>query len=406
MLTNIQVNNHAIIVDSILQSQTVSGVVWLPIGSRHEEKLFRGVTHLLEHLISTENVEIKSFNDKVYEIGGRIKSITTPEYTLFGFTVPFEKWQDVMNNLLEHLINLNVPPCLVESERNVILSEKRNIDNDYKRKIHEINILDIFPKNNISHTVIGSIEDIENIELRTIKTYYESYFKTSNFSIVLSGNVNLEEVKKFMEENACYFSNADKKVDRMQSQKMLLDINSRIITHKENSRNIYALGSWVLPKLCPREQICLSILNYYLGGGRNSYAFRKARNAESIFGYGSYSYRTTFSDCAIWSIFTMVQKQCSIEEVVSGIMLFVNSGMQVFFENPDCLDYVSNSLLGSMSISLESTLMRANCIARYWNDNGSLFNFDDIKRCYSSISMNDIEYIYSLFKTSVITILY
>jgi predicted Zn-dependent peptidase len=86
---------------------------------------------------------------------------------------------------------------IFHTELEAVYEEKnRGLDND-ARKVNEIAWESVFPKHNYGQqTTIGTIEHLKNPSLVAIRNFYNTYYVPNNMALVLSGDMNPDEMIK------------------------------------------------------------------------------------------------------------------------------------------------------------------------------------------------------------------
>ena len=89
----------------------------------------------------------------------------------------------------------------VEKEKGIITQEIEMYQDDPFWRIYEGSVMNAFIKHPIRYPVAGSVESIRKITKEELYQCYNTFYHPSNMFLVVSGNVNPEEVIRIAKEN-------------------------------------------------------------------------------------------------------------------------------------------------------------------------------------------------------------
>jgi len=95
-----------------------------------------------------------------------------------------------------------VTDAALEREKQVVKNEKRQrVDNAPYGYTDEIIRKNMYPEGHpYSWTVIGSLPDLQAATLEDVKEFYNQYYGASNASLVIAGDIDIEETKQLVEK--------------------------------------------------------------------------------------------------------------------------------------------------------------------------------------------------------------
>lgn len=96
---------------------------------------------------------------------------------------------------------------LFHTELEAVYEEKNSgLDND-GRKMYEKKLYSLFPTHNYGQqTTIGTIEHLKNPSLVEIRKYYNKYYVPNNMAIIMSGDINYDELIKKIDKDFAYMT--------------------------------------------------------------------------------------------------------------------------------------------------------------------------------------------------------
>nr|WP_255692209.1 pitrilysin family protein [Luteimonas sp. XNQY3] len=256
---------------------TVFVGVWYRVGSRDEPQGRTGFAHLFEHLMfqPTANRQGEYFLplDKVGATG--MNGTTNMDRTSYYQTVPSNAldlalWLE--SDRMAHLPG-GITQAVLDEQREVVKNEKRQEQLQPGAKVQERHQRNYYPAGHpYAHTVIGSMEDLDNATLDDVRHWFEEHYGASNAVLVLSGDIDLDTAK---EKVAHYFGDvpAGKPIDRLDQWIPEFARIKRDVIH-DNVSAASLSRTWPLPNDDPRQATLLQLAARTLAGSRNTLLHR------------------------------------------------------------------------------------------------------------------------------------
>src|SRR5438094_3879153 len=125
-------NGLTVLVQERHTAPVVTTMMWYKVGSRDEVPGSTGLAHFLEHLMFKGTRRIgKGMVDRLtYQNGGSNNAFTSNDYTAFHFNFPKHHWKVALQIEADRMRNLLMDPVEFESERKVIMEERRQMEDD------------------------------------------------------------------------------------------------------------------------------------------------------------------------------------------------------------------------------------------------------------------------------------
>ena len=176
------------------------------VGSNREEPGKTGFAHFFEHMSfnDSENVPVGANRKLIPEWGGSRNGGTWSDGTVYYEVVPkdaFEKILWIDSDRFGYMLN-TVTEAALEREKQVVKNEKRQrVDNAAYGYTDEIIRKNLYPEGHpYSWTVIGALPDLQAATIDDVKTFYKKYYGASNATLVIAGDIDIEETKKLVEK--------------------------------------------------------------------------------------------------------------------------------------------------------------------------------------------------------------
>jgi zinc protease len=245
------------------------------VGSNREKPGKTGFAHFFEHMAfnDSENVPRGSNRKVIPEWGGSRNGGTWSDGTIYYETVPkdaFEKILWIDSDRLGYMINTVTKEAL-EREKQVVKNEKRqNYDNVPYGFTSEIIRANLYPENHPYHwTVIGSLPDLQAATLEDVKEFYNTYYGPNNATLVIAGDIDIEETKKSVEK---WFGEIKKGKEVADLQPMPVTLSeTKSFYFEDNFAKLPEL-QMVFPtvEMFHEDQYALDILGEMLSGSKKS----------------------------------------------------------------------------------------------------------------------------------------
>ena len=182
----------------------VAMYIFVRAGGRNEYPGITGLSHFFEHMmfLGTENLEPGEFDRRMEAAGGANNAYTTNDVTVYTDWFPRSALDEVFELEADRFENLLMYPETVESERQVVFSERRSsIDNNNTWKLLEQVMATAFVAHPYQFPVIGWPSDIESWTEDDLRNYYRRYYAPNNLTMVVVGDVTADEVFKLADKH-------------------------------------------------------------------------------------------------------------------------------------------------------------------------------------------------------------
>lgn len=298
----------------------VSHMVWYRVGAVDEVPGKTGLAHYLEHLMfkGTKEMNPGEFSKTVAINGGNDNAFTSFDYTAYFQAISKNHLEMLMKMESDRMQNLKVPEKEALSERDVILEERSSsIDNDPGDQLREKMRTALFGDNHpYGKSVIGWRADMEKLTISDAMSFYKKHYAPNNAILVVSGDVDPENVKKLAEKT--YGKIKAKEIPERVKPETVSLLENKIIHMKDERVKVPELRRFYLAPSLNSENselaLPLSVLSYILGGGETSRLYKSLVVDNKIAASSSSSYDEFSLNQTIFSIFTMPKKPEDIEK--------------------------------------------------------------------------------------------
>ena len=170
---------------------------WVRVGSRNEAPGITGLAHFFEHMMfnGTSTRAQGDFDRTLEAQGGSSNAFTMEDVTVYQDWIPRVALPLTFELEADRLHNLAFDPKVIESEREVVYSERRlRIEDDPMGRLEEQVQATAFLAHPYGIPTIGWPSDIEHWQLDDLKRFFQTYYAARNCTFVIVGDVDPAEV--------------------------------------------------------------------------------------------------------------------------------------------------------------------------------------------------------------------
>lgn len=195
-------NGLSVVVLPDHRAPVVTQMLWFKSGAADDPPGMSGLAHFLEHMMfrGTRSVPDEGYSQAVTRAGGEDNAFTTHDYTVFFERVGRDKLRQIMHLEADRMQNLVITDNEVATERDVVLSERRQrVDNDAGALAEEQARAALYLSHPYGRPVIGWAEEIAHIGKADVVDFYRRHYAPNNAILVISGDVIPEKVREMAE---------------------------------------------------------------------------------------------------------------------------------------------------------------------------------------------------------------
>ena len=187
---------HGLVVVTLVDRAppVVSFQMWVKVGSRDETR-YTGLAHLFEHMMfkGSKNVPPEEHARLVNARGGRTNAWTSNDFTVYFEDVTAESLPLVIDLEYERVANLEVSAETLESEREVVLEERRMRTEDRPQgRAYEALFATTWQALSYRSPVIGWRSDVERATVEACQEFFDTYYSPNNIILSIVGDFDTD----------------------------------------------------------------------------------------------------------------------------------------------------------------------------------------------------------------------
>ncbi|MGE3143883.1 MAG: M16 family metallopeptidase [Hyphomonadaceae bacterium] len=195
-------NGLQVVVVTDRRAPVVTQQVWYKVGAADEPRGVSGIAHFLEHLMfkGTRTIGPGEFSPLIARNGGDDNASTSWDYTDYYERIARDRLELVMRLEADRMRNLRLLEGDIESERNVIIEERRQrIDNNPGALLYERMRAMVYPHHPYGTPVIGWLHEMQRLSRQDALDFYRIWYAPNNAILVLAGDLDAAEARPLVE---------------------------------------------------------------------------------------------------------------------------------------------------------------------------------------------------------------
>ena len=388
-------NGMQVIVIEDHRAPVVIHMVWYKAGSGEEDPGVSGVAHFLEHLLfkQTKTMGAGEFSRIVAENGGSDNAFTSYDYTAYFQRITVDKLPFMMKMESDRMINLDLGPDDILTERDVILEERnQRVENSPSALFSEQRRAALFLNHPYGRPVIGWRHEMENLSLEDALAFYRQFYAPNNAVLVVGGDVLPEAVFELARQTYGVIPANPDLLPRDRPQEPP-QISARRMTYfDERVAQPYVARTYLAPERNPGDQsvpAALTLLAEILGGGQTSVLAQKLQFEAQTAVYTTAFYDGTALDDANFGFVIVPSDSVPLEEAEAAldqaIVEFLKEGVDL-----DKLNRLKRQFRASEIYARDSVSGLANAYGAALTSGLSLDDIHDWPNILQAVTQDDI----------------
>ena len=288
-------NGLRVITVPMKETQTVTVVVMVGVGSRYETEKEAGLSHFIEHMFfkgTEKRPTTLDISTELDAVGGEYNAFTGKDRTGYFAKVDARHIDTALDVVFDMFLNSKIEEGEIKKESGTIIQELNMYEDTPVRNIGDVFEGLLYPKNPLGRDIIGYKKTIRAFKRKDFLDYMGRFYQANDTVVAVAGKFReketLEKIKKYFSvmeqgEKAKIVPAADK-----QSTPQIK------IKYKKTDQTHLMLGVRAYNQ-DHKDRFVLSVLSVILGGGMSSRLFIEVREKRGL----AYYVRTTgdtFSD--------------------------------------------------------------------------------------------------------------
>ncbi|MGL5616198.1 MAG: M16 family metallopeptidase [Sarcina sp.] len=318
-----------------------------------------GVAHALEHFLfkGTEELNEYEINEKIDRLMGFSNAMTNFPYVIYYGTAMNEDFKEAFDLYSDILLKPKFDENGFEEEISVIKQELLDWDEDLEQLCEDKLLKNIFKEDRIGTKIIGEIENINNITMKSLKDFYEKFYISDNIIISVVTSINFEEIKKIVYKN---FGEL-KKANLIEKDEKTRSFNQGIYLENKGLNKVGKLEFlFDISKLTLDEMKALKLFNMYFGEGVSSLLYDEIRTNLGL-AYEVYSEVKWEKNIKLFKIVVNTSKDF-VDRAITAVEKLIDEVKKKDF-NSEEINLLGKRYKMKSSLEIERSIVLANRMA-------------------------------------------
>ncbi len=366
---------------------SVSLGVWVGVGSRYEPADLNGVCHFIEHLLfkGTKRRSAREISEAVEGVGGYLNAFTSEETTCFHARVCAERFEGVLDVLVDMLLHSRFAPREIAKEREVIKEEIAMYLDEPQHHVQELLNATLWPGQALGRPITGSARTLDRMRRTDLLGYLGENYVSGSTVIAAAGNLTHQRAVRTVSRYAAAFSRGERRCFvpvRLEQQAPRV----RLVTRKTEQTQI-ALGIRTCSRH-DRRRYALRLLNAILGENMSSRLFQVVREDRGL-AYSIYSTPSFFADTG-----DLVISAGLDADNLPKVLRLISRELRRLVETPPGkadLQRARDYALGQIDLAQESTESQMNWVGEQLLGYGRIFPAAAVKGHLAKVTAPEIQ---------------
>ncbi len=360
------------------------------VGSRNEVHGITGLSHFFEHMMfnGSKNYGPKQFDRVMEANGGSNNAYTTENVTVYTDWFQKDALETIFKLESDRIENLTIDPKMVESERDVVLSERSTgLENSNYRVIGELVQSVAFKEHPYMFPVIGFESDIKSWTQEDLENYFKIYYSPNNATVVIVGDITMEQVKNLADQYM-----APIKQRALPPKIRTIEPAQNGVKHVEAFKDISTpniMMAYHVPETKHEDYYSLELLSSILTSG-NSSRLVKGLVMDATIASQVYSFTDFSFDPSLFTFYAIAGKDRSAQELEASIEKEIKQIIESGVTETE-LQKAKNQKLIELYRSLETINGKANSLGTYDVFFGDYRKMFQAPALFEKVSVADIK---------------
>jgi predicted Zn-dependent peptidase len=355
---------------------SVSVGLWIGVGSRYEAPELNGVCHFIEHMLfkGTRKRSAKAISEAVEGIGGYLNAFTSEESTCFHARACHDRFDDLLDVLMDMLLDSKFAPADITKERDVIKEEMAMYLDEPQHHVQELLNETMWPGQPLGWSITGTDKTLDAMRRSHLVGYLRGNYIAGSALVVAAGNITHRQTVRAVARYASRV-NVGGRPQFAPARTDQREPRLRLFTKKTEQTQL-ALGI----RTCSRHderRYALRLLNTILGENMSSRLFQVVREDLGL-AYSIYSTPSFFEDTGD----LVISAGLDTDNLSKTLRLILRELFRLTESPPGAAelrrarDYVT----GQIDLGSESTENQMNWVGEQLLGYGRIFTPEEVKR--------------------------
>jgi predicted Zn-dependent peptidase len=300
-------NGANVLLAPMANTEAITTLALLPLGSRCEKDNEAGSAHFIEHMLFKGTKKRPSnlvLSQELDVLGADYNAFTSREYTGYYIKILKENLENSLDILADIFFNSLFNEKEIEKEKGVILEEIKMYEDNPLLYISDLFYETFFHRHPLGRNIAGSLATVSSLNRQKLLSYKNDLYQPNNLWIVLAGAVKKSDLKLVEKYFGQLGAGEKRKFEKFTTHSHQPQIK---VVQRQVEQVQLALGFTSLSYLEPQQET-LDLLSIILGGNMSSRLFQEVRVKRGL-AYAVGCGASSFNETGVFSIGAGVDKE-------------------------------------------------------------------------------------------------
>ncbi|HEY6166886.1 MAG TPA: pitrilysin family protein [Verrucomicrobiae bacterium] len=365
---------------------SVSLGVWVAVGGRFEPAALNGASHFIEHMLfkGTRKRPARKISEDVEGVGGYLNAFTGEENTCFYSKALADRFDDLLEVLMDMFLHSTFAPAEVDKERGVIKEEVAMYFDQPAQLVQELLNQTLWPEQPLGRPITGTSATLDFLNRARLVEFMRTRYLAGNTVIAAAGNLRHQQVVKAVAGYARHVP--DGRPPAYAPARDGQDAPRVNLRTKRTEQTQLALGI----RTCSRHddrRFALRILNALLGENMSSRLFQLVREDHAL-AYSIYSSPSFFDDTGD----LVISAGLDDENLPRALKLIISELRRLREKVPGAAELrrARDYVIGQLDLNLEGTEPQMNWVGEHFLGYGRIPSAAETKRRLASVTAGEL----------------
>lgn len=264
------------------------------VGSKHEVSGNTGSTHLLEHLMFKGTTKYhkkngNSIDTELTRIGAQMNATTWNDRTNYYETIPSDHIELALDIEADRMRNLTLLKEDKEAEMTVVRNEFERGENNPHSLLSKEIWATAYMAHGYHHSTIGWRSDIENMPMKVLQDFYDTYYWPNNAWLTVVGDFQKESLFKMVDKYFGSIKKSEHAIPQPYTQEPPQYGPRKVVVSKSGETSVITVA-YKIPGNDNEDVPALVVLADALGSGPSSTLYKDfVDSGETFYAFASAS---------------------------------------------------------------------------------------------------------------------
>jgi zinc protease len=174
----------------------VSVQAYVRAGSFHDPSQNPGLARLLASLVhrGSANQSMGTFRQQVHTMGGRFRSSTGYEHTLFEIVAASSQWENALKLQADALLNPSLDAAVIRQEADLLIEQTRGFTDDPRKFAREALLELGFSDRRVTMMDLTGRSSLREISKKQLMDFHKARYTPAGVTLVVAGDVRSSDI--------------------------------------------------------------------------------------------------------------------------------------------------------------------------------------------------------------------